>query len=619
MTFTPRPPVGAHLQPGGVSYRVWAPDRRTVRVAIGGSAAPLRFVELHRDGQGFFSGADSAGAAGDLYRFHLDDRLFLPDPVSRHQPFGVFGPSRVVDPERYVWRETGWRRPPLRGRVLYELHVGTFTPEGTFAAAVDRLDALAELGVNTIELMPVADFPGRWNWGYDGVMLYAPARCYGSPDDLRALVDAAHARGLATVLDVVYNHLGPTANHLERYARDYFHPERRNAWGRALNFDGPDSRHVRDFFVQNAAYWLDEFRFDGLRLDSVHSIIDESPVHLLAEISELAHARGAFVIGEDERNLAQVITPVEAGGLGLDAVWSDDFHHAVRVALTGQQESHFGSYRGMAVEIAEALAHGWFFRGQLFPHWGRSRGTDASHRPPESFVVCISNHDQVGNRALGDRLHAGLRPASYRAVSMLLCLAPATPLLFMGQEWAAATPFLFFSDHPGDVGENMAENRLSEFKNYGVEVEPEVREQIPDPQEAGTFFASKLNWRECDEPAHACMRAFYCECLGLRSRETIFQSAPRTCWEARALGPAVVALRWREEAGDWLLLVDFTSEGEAVVPEEDFIRASGGRRWRIRLASNEGRFGGTDETEPVWMDEAGFHLLAPGAVLLRES
>jgi len=442
-------PVGAHVTGDGVRYRVWAPERAQVLVAIGGKRKPLRSVELVRGADGCFTGHDPAGGEGDLYRFVFDDGTLVPDIASRFQPLGVFGPSQVVDPGRYRWQTPDWRRPPFRGRVIYELHVGTFTRRGTFRALIEHLDHLAGLGVNTIELMPVADFPGRWNWGYDGVMLFAPARCYGKPDDLRVLVDAAHARGLAVVLDVVYNHLGPEGNHLPQYSERYFHPERTSPWGPTFNFDGDGSRQVRNFFIQNALYWLDEFKIDGLRLDATHAVKDDSAIHFFAEVAAAVHSRGAFTIAEDERNQVAVLTEQEAGGWGVDAVWADDFHHTVRVALTGEQESYLGSYVGTPDEWIETLAHGWLYRGQFYAHWKKARGTDSAHLSPERFVFCLSNHDQVGNRPLGERLHAVVSPEAYRAVSVLLCLSPYTPMLFMGQEWGAHHAILLFYGSTG--------------------------------------------------------------------------------------------------------------------------------------------------------------------------
>ncbi len=624
-----RPPVGAHVTARGVAYRLWAPDHARVTVLLHGDdpAAPRRELELAGDEHGFFSGLDEAGRAGDRYRFRLDDDVVVPDPASRFQPEGVFGPSEVVSPADYVWQHPAWRRPPLRGRVLYELHLGAFTREGTYAAAISRLPRLAELGVNTLELMPLADFPGDRNWGYDGVFPFAPARCHGRPDELRALIDAAHGHGLAVVLDVVYNHLGPVGNTLPAITRRYFHSLHKTRWGDALNFDGPRSRPVRDFFLQNVAYWLDEYRVDGLRLDSIDSIPDESPVHLLSEIATIARSRGAFVIGEDSRNLASVVTPAIAGGLGLDGMWADDFHHNLRVTLTGERRAHLGSFAGTTAELAEILARGWFYRGQYFPHWERERGTDPSQLPPESLIYCISNHDQVGNLPHGDRLLALSNPAAYRAASMLLCLSPATPLLFMGQEWGASTPFLYFCEHPDDIGQKVIEGRAREFAHHFDEAGETSGRPLPNPQARETFEASKLDWDEREKPEHAPLLALHRDVLRLRAAQWIFQSAPRTLWRAWAVSDHLLGLRWFDPAGDWLLLVSLTQKNGAragglpalgLPPDED-LAPPPGRHWKVWLDSNAPKYVG-DPEEPwqIASFEAGaFHLATPGAALFR--
>jgi maltooligosyltrehalose trehalohydrolase len=595
-------PVGAWAHDGGVTFRVWAPGHELVRVATG-DGTTTRYVVLEEEpGEppGFFSGRDDHGRVGDLYWFELDHQL-VPDPASRYQPRGVTGPSEIVDPRTHDWQATTWRRPELRGRVIYELHVGTFTPAGTFEAAIDRLDALVDLGVNTIELMPLGDFAGERNWGYDGVMLFAPARCYGTPGQLRMLVDAAHARGLAVIIDVVYNHLGPSGNVLPKLSPYYFDHGRENSWGTSLNFDGPQATPVREFFLQNVCMWFDEYLVDGLRLDAVHAIRDRSEPHFISEIAAAAHARGGFVIAEDERNDAKIITPSAEGGWGADGVWSDDFHHTMWVALTRQRHAHFANYAGTIDEWVETLRDGWFYRGQYFRSWKRERGSPAAHLPPEKFVFCISNHDQVGNRPLGDRLSDLVTPEIYRAVSMLLCLAPYTPMLFMGQEWAASTPFPFFTDLPADIGDNLAQNRIAEFRERGANYPPEMLALMPDPQGVATFRSAKLNWAERDQPAHRGVLALYRECLHLRARHAIFQSPGRGQWSVEKLRDAVLMLRWRDAACEWLLLLSVVST-TTLEPHDD-------EGWERLTSSNEQRFGGLPGRE----------ITGPGATLWRRA
>lgn len=610
-------PVGAHVTEAGVVYRVLAPDHKRVTIAIGGGNEPKRHIPLEPEADGYFSGVDAEGRAGDLYWIEVGNTR-LADPASRFQPLGVEGPSQVIDPREHSWITPGWRPPPLRGRVIYELHVGAFTAEGTFTAAIDRLDDLVDLGVNAIELMPLADFAGRRNWGYDGVMLFAPARCYGRPNELRMLIDAAHARGLAVIVDVVYNHLGPVGNVLPRLSRDYMHSERESGWGQSLNFDGPNSGPVRQFFLQNACMWFDEYRVDGLRLDALHAIHDSSPTHIVAEIAAAAHLRGGFTIGEDERNDAAAITPRNEGGWGLDGLWSDDFHHAIRVALTRQREAHFGSYGGRPEEWVTALRDGWIYSGQHYAQWKRPRGTPGAHLPPERYVFCISNHDQVGNRPLGDRLSDVISPEAYRAASMLLCFVPYTPMLFMGQEWAASSPFPYFTDHPGDVGRNISRGRLKEFTEKNAAYGDDVLARMPDPQAEATFAAAKLKWEERSEPHHASVLALYRECLRLRASEPVFQSADRDLWRAAQLGDDVVAIRWGAPEHDWLLLFSLHSPDSRIV-EDRFVRPRVGRHWQLVLASNEARFGGDGVTEATGGENGALVLASPGAMLLRES
>ncbi len=615
MSLPPPTPVGAELDSTGVRYRVWAPDNRKVEVCVEGPGG-ARHLALVPLAGGFHEAHDLYGRAGDRYRFRLDDGPLAPDPASRSQPEGVFGPSEVVDPGAYTWRASRWKRPSWRGRVIYELHVGTFTPEGTFASAKARLRDLVDLGVNTLELMPVAAFPGGRNWGYDGVFPFAPAACYGPPAALRDLVDAAHELGLSVMLDVVYNHLGPVGNPLPAFGGCYFHPTRHTPWGAALNFDGAQSGPVRAFFLQNACMWIDEYRFDGLRLDSIHSITDESPVALVAAVAAEVQRRGAWVVGEDERNFASVLAPRERGGFGLDGVWADDFHHSVRVALTGQRESHFGSFKGDAAELAATLLRGWYYCGQYYPHWQRARGTPTADCTPDAFVLCVSNHDQVGNRPLGDRLHHGREHAAYRAASLLLCLAPGTPLLFMGQEWAAGTPFQFFCEHPGEAGRKVAGGRLAELQRFGLEIDERTRNAMPDPQDEAAFTASKLDWAERARPPHTGMLALHRAALRLRDQHPIFQSPPRDCWTAWPAHDAVVAIRWRQPEGDWLLLVALRAAGELTLGAAGELKAPAERRWELELASNAAAFAGEDRLAAA-VEAEGFRLSTPGAALFR--
>ena len=576
-------------------YCVWAPAHRVVRVWVRRLAGAQDILPLVEQRDGYFAGRDRNGGAGDRYLFLLGDQPGLPDPASRFQPEGVHGWSECVSSDTFTWRCESWRRPGWHGQSIYELHVGTFTEEGTYRAAIERLGHIASLGVETIELMPIADFPGDRNWGYDGVALYAPARCYGRPDDLRALIDAAHDRGLAVILDVVYNHLGPDGNYLAQFAEAYFHVDRDTPWGQGFNLDGPGSRPVRDFILGNVTYWLDEFRFDGLRLDATHMIHDPSPRHLLTEIAELAHERGAFLVAEDERNTVELLWRKDGGGFHLDAVWADDFHHQLRVALTGEREAYFKNYGGSTEEIVLTLAQGWFYTGQPYASWdGRKRGEDGGHLTPSHFVICIQNHDQVGNRAQGERLEHLIAPPAYRAAAALLCLTPYPPLLFMGQEWAASSPFHFFTDHRGELGEAISAGRLKEFASVGLNREVAPNE-IPDPQALATFERSKLGWMELGQEPHVGVPEVYRQSLAQRAQWLHGKATERGRWRVAALGGAF-AIRYLEtnDAVERLVVVALKGEMRLSLSGDAWLRAPEGQAWGVEL-----------QTSPTCIDATG--------------
>ena len=445
--------VGPLLHESGVTYRVWAMGRNSVEVRIERPGRAERVLRLEPMGEmGYFCGTDPEGEAGDLYKFSIDDGMPIPDFVSHYQPQGVLGPSMVVDAAGHDWQAKDWKRPAWSGQVVYECHIGTFTPEGTFRSAIEKLDHLCSLGITAIEIMPVAEWAGVRGWGYDGVMLFAPHHAYGTPDDFRTLIDACHLRGLAVILDVVFNHLGPEGNFSHQYSDYFFHESKDTQWGQNFNLDGRNSEPVRALLRQNIRYWLEDFRIDGFRMDATHAIHDPSPVHILTEVAAVVHEHGGFIIAEDDRNLRTILEPREKGGWNFDALWSDDFHHTIRVSQTREQQYYFSMFKGTAEEIARTLQDGWFYSGQAMPLTNKARGTPGRDFPPECFVYCISNHDQAGNRLVGERLHHDISPASYRALSLFLCLTPYTPMLFMGQEWGADSPFLYFTDMPDDLG-----------------------------------------------------------------------------------------------------------------------------------------------------------------------
>jgi maltooligosyltrehalose trehalohydrolase len=512
---------GPCLHGEGVTYRIWALGHGSVAIHVETAEGTKREIALSPvKKSGYFYGFDPEGKAGNLYRCSIDGGAPIPDFVSHYQPQGVMGPSMVVDAQAFSWRATEWKRPAYSGQVIYECHMGTFTPEGTFRAAIEKLDYLHELGITALEIMPVADFMGTRNWGYDGVMLFAPAAAYGTPDDFRALIDACHLRGIAVVLDIVFNHLGPEGNFSHQYSDSYFHQGRNNPWGQNFNLDGPGSQPVRALLLQNIRYWLDEFRLDGFRMDATDQVHDTSKPHLLAEVADLVHERGGFIIAEDHRNVREILETKDKGGWQFDAAWADDFHHIVRVNQTGEQYDFFRMYQGTLDELSGALQNGWYYRGEMSPITHKPRGEVCDDFSPESFVYCISNHDQVGNRVVGDRFHEDIDPASYRAFSLFFCLVPYTPMLFMGQEWGASSPFPFFTDKSEEMGRKVLEGRRREFVERGAITHAGDLEKMMNPQAMETFLRAKLKWEEIDKEDHRNLLDLYR--AGLKLRRELF-------------------------------------------------------------------------------------------------
>jgi malto-oligosyltrehalose trehalohydrolase len=465
--------------------------------------------------------------AGTRYQFLLEDGTAVPDPASRYQPLDVSGPSEVIDPDSYQWNTKNWTGRPWHDCILYELHIGTFTPQGTFRAVIDKLDYLRELGITAIELMPVADFPGQRNWGYDGVLWFAPDSSYGSPDDLKALIDAAHARNLMVFLDVVYNHFGPEGNYIPLYAPTIYTGRHHTPWGEAINYDGPESRPVREFAIQNALYWLDEFRFDGLRLDAVHAIIDDSPKHILEELAERVHdsigrARHAHLVLENGANQSRwLVRNDQNQPRWYTAQWNDDLHHGLHVAATKETAGYYLDYPDYLTKLGRALAEGFSFQGEIFKFLNANRGEPSTSLPPTSFVGFIQNHDQIGNRAFGERLTAITRPEAIRAVASVYLLCPQIPLLFMGEEYSAAQPFPFFCDFSGTLADAVRNGRRAEFSAFPEFRDLASRDRIPDPVSPATFQSAKLQWSDLQSPSHSGWLAWYRNLLKVRTQEII--------------------------------------------------------------------------------------------------
>jgi maltooligosyltrehalose trehalohydrolase len=607
--------LGAQVESVGVRFRVWAPKRARMDVVLEDEG---RSFPLLKDEAGYFSGLVPIATAGMRYRYRLDNGESYPDPCSRYQPEGPHGPSLIVDPSAYEWRSPAWPGLRMPGQVIYELHVGTFTPEGTLDAAAGQLDELKACGFTIIELMPLAEFPGRWNWGYDGVDLFAPAHVYGDPHALKRFVDAAHARGLGVILDVVYNHFGPDGNYLPVFSDFYLTDRHPNEWGQAINYDGPGSPAVRDFVVQNACYWVSEFRLDGLRLDAVHAIYDDSPVHVLAELSkqarEAAGERSIVLIAECESQLIQTVIPIAEGGWGLDGVWSDDFHHVCRVAMTGRADAYYSDYRGTAQELLSVIKRGFLYQGQRYEWQKKPRGTVVRNEPAHAFVFYVQNHDQVANHLHGDRIHRLASPARYRALAALMLLAPETPLLFMGQEFGASAPFLFFADHHSELAGKVHEGRkkfLTEFPEYAT---PEAQQEVPDPADDSTFERSRIDLSE--RVRHAPVYRLHRDLLHLRREDRVLARQDRSALDGAVLGPQALVLRYSGPLDDdRLLVVNLGQDLNFRPAPEPLLAPVAGGAWILQWSSDHPRYGGPGIVNPL--TDEGWRIPAATATLFR--
>ena len=566
-------PFGAQVSAdGGVRFRLFAPAASRVELVLQHSGRKSRRVlAMARSDDGFHERVVGAARAGDRYRYRLDGGLEVPDPASRRNPEDPAGPSEVVDPAAHVWIDAAWRGRPWHETVLYELHVGTFTPEGTFAGAMARLPYLRDLGVTAIELMPIADFPGRRGWGYDGVLPFAPEATYGTPEHLKRLVEAAHAQGLMIFLDVVYNHFGPEGNYLHAYAPSFFTDRHHTLWGAAINFDGEGSRPVRDFFVHNTLYWLEEYRFDGLRYDAVNAIRDDSRPHILEEIAAAAHAgpgreRTIHLVLENDDNAARYLRPGEPKL--FRAQWNDDAHHALHSLATGEHDGYYADYQPPIEHLARCLAEGFDYQGQASPfRKGRTRGEPSAELPPIAFVNFLQNHDQAGNRAFGERLGRLAPEAALRCCTAILLLAPQIPMLFMGEEYGAETPFLFFCDFGPDLAAAVTRGRRAEFTRFAAFSQADI-ERIPDPNETATFERSRLDWRELETPRHAAWRDHYRSLLALRRThiEPLLPKLGPHCGAARVWEETVLEAAWSAAGGERLTLVANLSDRTPTAP-----------------------------------------------------
>jgi maltooligosyltrehalose trehalohydrolase len=569
-------PFGAEIQPdGAVRFRLWAPGARQVEICVEGQEKEL-ILPMDRQEDGWHVLQAREASAGTLYRYRIDGDRRVPDPASRFQPQDVHGPSQVVDPTAFSWQDADWQGRPWEETLVYELHVGTFSGEGTFWAVTRQLDYLVDLGVSAIELMPVADFPGDYNWGYDGVSLYAPDASYGRPEDLKTLIQSAHTKGLMVFLDVVYNHFGPEGNYLHVYASEFFTERHETPWGAGINFDGMNARPVRDFFIHNALYWLEEYHLDGLRFDAVHAIVDDSQPDILEELASAVHAgpgaeRYVHLVLENDHNTVHPLRRRPNGSPSrYTAQWNDDIHHALHVLITGETDGFYADYADRpAWYVGRCLAQGFGYQGERSPYRdGVARGESSAHLPPTAFVSFLQNHDQAGNRALGERIGQLVEPDVLQAALAVVLLAPAPPLLFMGQEFAAQSPFLFFCDFgDADLARAVREGRRREFARFERFADAAGQETLPDPNAQATFEQSKLDWESLLEDQHRAWLALHQDLIALRQREIIPRLNGIRGGEAEfeLIGATGLIVHWRLGDGSHLTLL--ANLGNAPLPD----------------------------------------------------
>jgi len=595
-----RHPIGAEvIGKDETHFRVWAPKAREIDVVLedGTSSEPI-FYPLTPEAGGYFSGAVNVGA-GSRYRFRVNrGENFYPDPASRFQPQGPHGPSCIVDPRQFRWADTNWPGVTLKGQIIYEMHIGTFTKEGTWCAAVEQLPELARVGITVVEMMPVADFPGKFGWGYDGVNLFAPSHLYGTPDDLRAFIDRAHSLGVAVILDVVYNHFGPDGNYLGIFSDDYLIREKENEWGNAINFDGPNSGPVREFFITNGRYWVEEFHLDGFRFDATHAIRDQSTEYIIGAVGraarEAAGSRSILLIAENDLQEAKMAQPSREGGDDLDGMWNDDFHHSAVVALTGRNEAYFADYRGTPQEFISAVKYGFLYQAQARSWRKALRGTPTFGISPEAFVCFLENHDQIANTGSGQRLRFQTSPGRYRAMTAFLLLGPWTPLLFQGQEFCASSPFLFFADiGDASVRDAIRKGRAEWLAPFLSLTEDQAWQALPAPDEPEVFASCKLNFSERKNNRE--LYALHIDLLKLRREDSRLRQQSSGGIDGAVLGPAIFALRYfSANNDDRLLLVNFGESHVLHPASEPLLAPPEGCRWEILWTSESPRYGATD-------------------------
>jgi maltooligosyltrehalose trehalohydrolase len=627
-----RLPVGAEFSSaGGVSFRVWAPKRSSVQVVVSHGendreqafACDLEAEEGDSTEHGYFSGIVPDARAGMRYGFRLDggDRVFA-DPASRYQPSGPAGRSQIVDPRSFRWTDRAWQGIKIAGQVIYEVHVGSLTTEGTWTAATARLDQIKDAGMTVVEVMPVADFPGEFGWGYDGVSMFAPTRLYGKPDDFRRFVDRAHALGLGVILDVVYNHFGMVDCTIAEFADDYFSKRHKNEWGSPINFDDEQSRPVREFFLANVRYWIEEFHLDGFRFDATQQIFDDTETHIVTEMAQTARkaagSRDVILLAENEPQDVRMVRSIQKGGHGLDAMCNDDFHHSARVRLTGTTEAYYEDFAGTVDELRSAVRGGFLYQGQISQHEHKRRGSPARGFPATCFIHFLQNHDQVANSGTGLRIDSLTSPGRLRAMTALWLLSPQTPMFFQGQEFAASTPFFYFADFSGQDAKAVADGRLQFLSQFPSLATEEARRAMADPANRATFERSKLDWSERE--THRQMFGLHADLLKLRREDEVFRNQRADRIEGSAFGADCLVLRYfghdvDEPASDRLLIVNFGRQLCCSPSPEPLLAPPPGSHWEPLWSSAAVRYGGPG-TPQVEMD-GGWHIPAEAAIVLK--
>lgn len=588
-------PAGPTVIHAGVHFRVWAPRRESVEVILidGRSTSTHPLVN---EGDGYFSAVISDIGGGQRYFFRVDaDPKYYPDPASHYQPDGVHGPSEVVDSSSFAWTDQHWPGMTLAGQVIYELHIGTWTAEGTWTSAAERLSHLADIGVTLIEVMPVAEFAGEFGWGYDGVCWYAPTRLYGRPDDFRHFVNEAHRLGMGVLLDVVYNHFGPSGNYTGVFSPYYISKRHPTEWGEAINFDGEAAEAVREFVTANAAYWIREFHLDGLRLDATQALVDDSEEHIVTALGKAARQaageRSILLFAEDEYQRIEHVERCESGGYGLDGVWNDDFHHACRVAASGHAEFYYADYAGSPQELISAVRYGYLYQGQWNARQGKLRGTPALTTDAAHFVNALQNHDQVANSPGGKRGQTLTSPGRWRALTTLQLLAPGTPLLFMGQEWMSSVPFHYFADHEVELARLVREGRWNFLRMFPriagrAEIEP-----LTDPSAREAFEASKLDWVNCAR--HARAMALHRDLLRLRREDLVFSRQDASMIHGAVIGTEAFLLRWlADHNDDRLILINLGRDLNLRPVAQPLLAPPRGCQWTTLFCSESPAYGG---------------------------